>query len=84
MGETNLSIIQVCDGALLLLPASSKRSGGAGGEEGDQETFVQKGKTEVEMTESLIILRWLVHDPGWKYDHGCHGDQIATLQPAAF
>ncbi len=77
----------MCDHTLFLLPASSKRSGGAGGEEGDQETFVQKGETEVEM--DTVFDQWTRLDgqfmnPSWKYEHGCRGDRTATLQIAAF
>lgn len=46
--QTYWSSARVMALSLFLLPASSKRSGGAGGEEGDQETFVSKGETEVE------------------------------------
>lgn len=46
--QTYWSSARVMALSLFLLPASSKRSGGAGGEEGDQETSVSKGETEVE------------------------------------
>lgn len=55
--QTHWSSACVMALSLFLLPASSKWSGGAGGEEGDQETFVQKGETEVEKDT-----QWLCSD----------------------
>lgn len=78
----------VCDWCLSssFSPSSSKRSGGAGGEEGDQETFIQEGKTSVSDQGTRRRTCWRVYFISqWleTYEHGCLGDGAATIQAAA-